>query len=101
MAGAAELEKIAALVEIGGDRLPKLLRAHRHQLLTAALRDEVVHLLLEQRELTHDAAERERIRSAPPEDVAGGENPRADFVAAVDGVADRHERQQRAVAVAD
>ena len=100
MAGAAELEEVGPLVEVGADRPPQFLRRHRHQLLAAALRDEVVHLLLEQRELAHDAAERKRIRPAPAEDVAGGEDARAGLLAARDPIADLRQRQQRAVAVA-
>ena len=72
-----------------------------HQLFAAALRDVVVHLLLEQRQLPHHPAERKRIRSAPAENVAGRENPRADLLAARDPVANPGQRQQRAVAVAD
>jgi hypothetical protein len=101
MARAAELQKIGALVEIRADRLSKLLRAHRHQLFAGALCDEVVHLFLEQRQLAHNAAERERVRPAPAEDVPGREDPGADLVAAVDGIADLGQRHQRAVAVAD
>ena len=75
-------------------------RRHRHQLFAAALGDEIVHLLLEQRQLPHHAAERERVRPAPAEDVAGGEDPRAGLLAARDPIADPGQRQQRAVAVA-
>src|SRR4029077_7852724 len=55
----------------------------------------------EQRQLSHHPAERKRVRPAPTEDVARGENPRADRVAARDGVADLYERHERAVTVAN
>ena len=97
----AELQEIGSLVEIGVDRAAEFVRPHRHQLFAAALGDEVVHLLLEERQLSHDPAERKRVRPAPAEDVARGENPRADRVAARDGVAHLHQRHERAVTVAN
>src|SRR5262245_50533521 len=97
----AELQEIGSLVEIGVDRTAELVGPHGHQLFAAALGDEVVHLLLEERQLSHDAAERKRVRPAPAEDVAGGENPRADGIAARDRVAYLHQRHERAIAVAN
>ena len=59
MARAAELDEIRPLIEVRIHCLAQFGRRQRHQLLTGALRDEVVHLLLEQRERSHDAAEGE------------------------------------------
>src|SRR3954464_9021662 len=100
MARAAVLEEVGPLVDVGVDRLAKFLRIHRHQLFAAALRDVVVHLLLEERQRCGHAAEREGIRTAPAEDVAGGENPRPDLFAARDLIAHSGQRHERAVAVA-
>src|SRR5262245_9979345 len=101
MARPAELQEVRSLVEIRVDRAAELVRPHRHQLFAAALGDEVVHLLLEECQLSHDPAERKRVRPAPAEDIAGGENPRADGVAARDGVTYLHQRHERAVTVAN
>ena len=79
----------------------QLLGRHVHQLLARALRDDVVHLLLEQREpLLADQAEADRVRSAPADDVSGGEDPGADRPRRARCVAHLDERGQRAVAVA-
>ncbi len=100
VARAAELQKVGPFVEVGADSLAQLLRCHRHQFLAAALCDVVVHLLLEQRQLAHHAAERKRIRAAPAEDVARRKNARTGLLATRDPVANLRERHQRPVAVA-
>jgi hypothetical protein len=100
VAGAAEFQEVRAAVHVGVDRDAELGGRHAHQLLAAALCDEVVHLLLKQRELAHDAAEGKRVRPAPAQDVARGEDARSRLVAARDHVAPVHERHERAVAVA-
>src|SRR3954468_7604961 len=100
MAPSAVLEEVGPLVDVGVERLAKFLRIHRHQLFAAALRDVVVHLLLEERQRCGHAAEREGVRTAPAEDVAGGENPCADLFAAGDAIAHPGQRHESAVAVA-
>src|SRR3954468_11467739 len=100
MAPSAVLEEVGPLVDVGVDRVAKFLRIHRHQLFAAALRDVVVHLLLEERQRCGHAAERERIRTAPAEDVAGGETPPPALFAAGDPIAHPGQRHERAVAVA-
>ena len=74
---------------------------HRHQLLAGALRDLVVHLFLKQRQPRRARqAEADRIRAAPADDVAGGEDARTDCPTGGDAIANRDERPQHAVAVA-
>ena len=63
---AAELDEVRPLVEVGVDRDAQLLGGHVHQVLAGALRDLVVHLLLEQRQAAlGNQAERHRVRARP------------------------------------
>ena len=99
--GAAVLDEVRPLVQIGVDGLAQFRRGEIHQRFAGPLRDLVVHPLLEQRQsVLPDQTEAHRVRPAPSDDVAGDEHARAHCLTARDAVADADERRQHPVAVA-
>ncbi len=100
MAGAAVLDDIHALVEIGVHGHAELIRRHVHDFLAHALCEEVVPFLLEHRQVGFlGQRECDGKRPAPAEDVAGQQEPGADGLAPVDPVAHDDGRRQHAIAV--
>src|SRR5262245_17996937 len=99
---AAVFDEVRAFVEVGADRRPQLLRLHVDQILARALRDLVVDLLLKKRQvLLSRQAEADGVRSAPADDVAGGEDAGTNGTTGGDVVTNGDERHQQSVAVSD
>src|SRR5207247_557056 len=90
------------LVEVAVDGGAQLAGSQVLEVFAGALRDGIVHLLLEEREVAlRRERESDRVRSAPPYDVPGRENARADGFAPGNAVAGLGEGHEHAVAVAD
>ena len=93
MARTTELDEVRTLIEIRVHRYTEILRLHMHPLLSGALRDEVIELLLKQREarLTNKR-KGDRIRATPPYDVTGHKHSRADHLTSLDRISYFDER---------